>query len=137
MVKFGNGTKVSDAYVNDDGTITEAVYTGNTPLCAENLNLAQQIDVGQVTITEGTTITNGYELTLPVTYEVGNNSLALYLEGERLIKATDTTDGHYTEIGDDDEESTTIALYRTDDDGDWTLTEDITIIAVVKGVGQD
>lgn len=38
--------------------------------------------------------------------------------------------------GDDDEESTTIAFYRTDDDGDWELTKDITILAVVKGVEQ-
>ena len=98
MVKFENGTKTADAYIDDDGNIVEAEWEGTTPLCAENLNLAQQIDTGTVTIASGTTITNGYEVALPVTYEVGNNSLSLYLEGERLIKATDTTDGHYTEV---------------------------------------
>ena len=99
MVKFQNGTKTADAYIASDGTtIVEAEYEGTTPLSADNLNLAQQIDTGTVTIASGTTITNGYEVTLPVTYEVGNNSLTLYLAGEKLIKATDDTDGHYTEV---------------------------------------
>lgn len=94
------------------------------------------ISTGTVTIASGTTITNGYEVTLPIKYEVGNNSLTLYLAGEKLIKATDDTDGHYTEVGNDDEESVTIAFYRTDDDGDWILTENVILEAVVKGVEQ-
>lgn len=137
MVKFVDGTKKSDAYIDNEGNIVEAVWEGTMPLSANNLNLAQQIDTGIVTIASGTTITNAYEITLPVTYIVGDNSLTLYLAGEKLVKATDDTDGHYVEVGDDEEESTTIAFHRTDNDGDWTLIEDITIEAVVKGVIQE
>ena len=48
-----------------------------------------------------------------------------------------TQTGIIQKYGDDGEESTTIAFYRTDDDGDWTLTEDVILEAVVKGVEQD
>lgn len=41
MVKWKNGTLVSPAHVNEDGTITPAVYEGETPLSAYNLNLMQ------------------------------------------------------------------------------------------------
>lgn len=48
MVNWKDGVKISDAYVNEDGTITEAEYEGDTPLSAHNLNLMQQIDTGVV-----------------------------------------------------------------------------------------
>lgn len=98
MVDFEDGIKVSDAYVNADGTVTDAVWSGNTPVSAYNLNLAQKKNTGQVTIASGTTISNGYTVTLPVKYQVGNNSLELYLSGEKLIKQEGTADGHYTEV---------------------------------------
>ena len=50
MVNFENGQA---PYVNDD-----------------NLNLMQKIDTGTVTISANTTITNNYEVTLPLKYQV-------------------------------------------------------------------
>lgn len=65
MVEWQDGIKISDAHVNEDGTITEAVYEGETPLCAANLNLMQEIKTASVVLPKDTTITNGYEVTLP------------------------------------------------------------------------
>lgn len=42
MVEWQDGTLVSPAYVNEDGTIIPAVYEGNTPLSAYNLNKMQE-----------------------------------------------------------------------------------------------
>ena len=41
MVEWQDGTLVTPAYVNEDGTITPAVYEGVTPLSAYNLNKMQ------------------------------------------------------------------------------------------------
>ena len=89
---------------------------------------------GDTVISSGTTLTNGYEVTIPVSYVVGSNSLEVYYNGWRLIpKTSDNDDGHYTEVGDSGAEGTTIAFYRTDEDGDYTLTEDAHLHVVVKG----
>lgn len=48
MINWKDGVKISDAYVNEDGSVTEAVYEGDTPLTAHNLNLMQKIDTGVV-----------------------------------------------------------------------------------------
>lgn len=53
MVKWEDGELITPAKVNEDGTITPAVYTGNTPINAHNLNKAQEL----VNIYEGTNIT--------------------------------------------------------------------------------
>ncbi|MCI8396148.1 MAG: hypothetical protein HFJ52_00090 [Clostridia bacterium] len=70
MVNWQDGTKISDAHVNEDGTITEAVYEGDTPLSAYNLNLMQQIDTKSLTIPKNTTLTNNYEVILPLKYQI-------------------------------------------------------------------
>ena len=41
MVEWQDGTLVTPAHVNEDGTITPAVYEGVTPLSAYNLNKMQ------------------------------------------------------------------------------------------------
>ena len=41
MIEWQDGTLVSPAHVNEDGTITPAVYEGATPLAANNLNKMQ------------------------------------------------------------------------------------------------
>lgn len=107
-----------------------------TPLHKSNLNLMQQISIASVTIASGTTITNGYEVTLPIKYQVGNNSLEVRLNSEVLKLATSTEDGHYKEVGNSGALSNKIQFYRTSSDGSWTLTEAINITAVVKGVEQ-
>ena len=38
-------------------------------------------------------------ITIPLTYQVGNNSLQVYVLGERLIKVDGNKDGHYKEVG--------------------------------------
>ena len=43
MVEWKDGTKVSDAYVDSNNNIVPAVYSGNTPLSAYNLNKMQQL----------------------------------------------------------------------------------------------
>ena len=93
--------------------------------------LQKQADM---TIEAGTTITNGYSITLPITYTVGRNNLALYWNGQRLIpKTSSNTDGHYQEVGTTGSTSSTITIYRTSADGDYTLTEDVHLHIVVKG----
>lgn len=85
-------------------------------------------------IEAGTTITNGYSITLPITYTVGRNNLELYWNGQRLIpKTSSNTDGHYQEVGSTGSSSSTITIYRTSADGDYTLTEDVHLHVVVKG----
>lgn len=69
MVKWQDGVKISDAVINEDGTVTDAVYEGETPVSAPNLNLMQQIDTASLTITKGTTLTNNYTVTLPLRYQ--------------------------------------------------------------------
>lgn len=98
----------------------------------ENLEVAKNIDIGTVTIAANTTITNGYEVTLPIQYQVGNNSLELRLDSEVLKLATDTEDGHYKEIGTAGAKSNIIQFYRTTADGNWTLDEDATLTAIVR-----
>lgn len=41
LINFQDGTKVSDAYVNESGNIVPAVYTGATPFSAYVMNLLQ------------------------------------------------------------------------------------------------
>lgn len=93
--------------------------------------LQKQADI---VIESGTTITNGYSITLPTTYTVGRNNLELYWNGQRLIpKTSENSDGHYQENGAVGSSSSTITIYRTSDDGDYTLTEDVHLHVVVKG----
>ncbi len=70
MVVWKDGTLVTPAHVNEDGTITAAVYEGETPLSAELLNLMQKVDTKSITIAKGTVITNNKEITLPLKYQV-------------------------------------------------------------------
>lgn len=101
MVEWQDGTLVSPAHVNEDGTITPAVYQGTTPVSAYTLNKMQD-DLngysGIVKITATTSI-----ITLPAYYEVGANVLTVYGNGEKMIKASNLTgvDGHYIEVGEE------------------------------------
>lgn len=101
MIKWEDGKLVSPAKVNEDGTISPAVYEGATPLSAYNLNKMQN-DLngysGIVKITKATSI-----ITLPKYYKVGANVLEVYGNGEKMIKASNLTgeDGHYIEVGEE------------------------------------
>lgn len=50
-------------------------------------------------------------ITIPLNYQVGNNSLEVYVFGERLVKVDGDKDGHYTEIGDNGSISNQIQLH--------------------------
>lgn len=89
---------------------------------------------GSVIVAKGTTIINEYEITLPLSYVVGNNSLELFWNGAKLIMATDTSDGHYKEVGTVGQTSNKIKMHRTTTDGNYTLPEDVILEAVVIGV---
>lgn len=93
--------------------------------------------VARTTVSANTTITDGYRIVLPINYKVGNNSLALFWNGVRLTKATDTEDGHYKESGTVGELSNEILMHRTTADGNYTLPEDITLTVVVQGVNDE
>lgn len=94
------------------------------------------ISKGQATIASGTTITNGYEVTLPVYYVVGNNSLFLMAGSEVMQLATSSFNGHYKEVGTSGARSNKIQFYRTSAEGSWTLDEDLILTCVVRGVEQ-
>lgn len=51
-------------------------------------------------------------ITIPVTYQVGNNSLEVYVLGERLVKVDGNKDGHYTEVGTTGKTSNQIQLHN-------------------------
>lgn len=99
--------------------------------------LLKRVDVSTVTIPANTTITNGYEITLPIQYQVGNNSLELRLDSEVLKLASETADGHYKEVGAAGAKSNKIQFYRTEADGSWTLEEAALLTAIVRGVSQE
>lgn len=89
------------------------------------------IQTARQIITKNTTIANNHEITLPLNYIVGDNSLSLFWNGSKLIMATDTSDGHYKEVGTAGQISNKITMYRTASDGNYTLPEDVILEAVV------
>lgn len=101
----------------------------------DNKGISGEINtkVARVKIYSGTIITDEYEIMLPLDYIVGSNSLELYWNGVKLIKATDTEDGHYIEIGMPSSESNLIQMHRTAEDGNYTLSEDVILEAIVRG----
>lgn len=60
------------------------------------------------------TIADNSTITSPIKYEVGNDSLEVYLMGEKLVKADPDhgVDGHYLEVGTKGSVSTQIKLYN-------------------------
>ena len=77
-----DGKKISDARANEDGSITPAVYQGNTPITAYNLNKAQEelkkeVGIKNVTGTEEETI-DANTLTDIGIYRVSGNKTNFY-----------------------------------------------------------
>lgn len=106
-INFEDGQLVTAGYVKEDGTIEEAVYEGETPLSAFMMNKLQNnieeaIDeqTSHKYILKLTSSVSSKEITLPAKYKVGADTLDVYFNGERLIKAsTADTEGHYYEVG--------------------------------------
>lgn len=72
----------------------------------------------------------GAIVNVPFYYIVGDGSLDVYLNGERLIKSSDEagTDGHYVESGEMDSISNKIKLTK-----DWNLEAGDVLDFVVRG----
>ena len=101
-IPFEDGIKTQEAYVTineQNYLINPAVWQGTTPLKAQNLNKMQDnieeaINIQRATVTLESTVNANTNYTLPVYYEVGNNSLEVFYCGSKLEKGTD-----YNEIG--------------------------------------
>lgn len=95
-IPFEDGVKTQEAYVTvneQNYQVTPAVWTGNTPLKAQNLNLMQDnieeaINIQRASVTLESTVNASTNYTLPenMCYEVGNNSLEVYYCDTKLKK---------------------------------------------------
>lgn len=125
-IPFQDGTKTQEAYVTIDGQnyqVTPAVWSGTTPLKAQNLNLMQDnieeaINIQRASVTLESTVNANTNYTLPVYYEVGNNSLEINYCGSKLIKGVD-----YNEIGNSGEVSNIIQFLDSVGDLDMSGVE--------------
>ena len=125
-IPFQDGTKTQEAYVTINGQnyqVTPGVWTGNTPLKALNLNKMQDnieeaINIQRSTVTLSSTVNANTNYTLPVYYEVGNNSLEINYCGSKLIKGVD-----YNEIGTTGEVSNIIQFTEAIGDLDMSGVE--------------
>lgn len=125
-IPFEDGTKTQEAYVTIDGqnyTVTPAVWAGNTPLKAQNLNLMQDnieeaINIQRSTVTLSSTVSANTNYTIPLYYKVGNNSLEVIYCGSKLAKGQD-----YNEIGTTGEVSNTIQFLDSVGDLDMSDVE--------------
>lgn len=78
---------------------------------------------------EGIEISNGMQIQFNESmYIVGSNILKVYWNGVLLLNATNTNIGHYKEIGNKGEYSRRIEFYRTEEEGDYILTDKVILI---------
>ena len=125
-IPFEDGTKTQEAYVTIDEQnyqVTPAVWSGNTPLKAFNLNKMQDnieeaINIQRATVTLECTVNANTNYTLPtgMYYEVGNDSLEINYCGSKLIKGVD-----YNEVGTAGDVSNVIQF--TDSIGDLDMSD--------------
>ena len=125
-IPFEDGTKTQEAYVTIDEQnyqVTPAVWTGTTPLKAQNLNKMQDnieeaINIQRATVTLESTVNANTDYTLPsgMYYKVGNNSLEVIYCSTKLVKGQD-----YNEIGNVGEVSNVIQF--TDSIGDLNMSD--------------
>lgn len=125
-IPFQDGTKTQEAYVTINGQnyqVTPGVWTGNTPLKAQNLNKMQDnieeaINIQRSTVTLSSTVNANTNYTIPLNYQVGNNSLEVFYCGSKLEKGTD-----YNEIGTTGEVSNIIQFLDSIGDLDMSDVE--------------
>lgn len=111
------------------------LYQQETNQKIESLNdeINSQIDnvkSTKYTLTIAETTETGAEITLPCYYKVGQGTLDVYLNGERVILSSDEagTDGHYQEVGELDSISNKIKTTT-----DWNLEAGDVLDLVVRG----
>ena len=142
---FKNGTLKSKAYFMNGEVkqeVEEAIYEGETPLSAENLNdmqnnIEEEIDSHiehKYFLKLTSAVAKGGTITLPCNYKVGTGCLDVYYMGELLALSSDTsgTDGHYTEVGENGTVSNQIKLTT-----DWDCEAGEYFDFVVRGEYND
>ena len=127
-IPFEDGVKTQEAYVTineQNYQVTPAVWTGTTPLKAQNLNKMQDnieeaINIQRATVTLQTTVNANTNYTLPtgIYYEVGNNSLEVIYCSTKFVKGVD-----YNEIGNTGEVSNVIQFLDSVGDLDMSDVE--------------
>lgn len=134
LANYGELQEYIATITNSIDSLVDQRMLSNTKIATKTIPHKTTVDG----VEQDTTITNGYEVTLPdgLQYQVGNNSLEVRLNSIVLIRATDTQDGHYKEVGQAGALSNKITFYRTEADGNWVLYEDITMTFVIRGVAQ-
>lgn len=93
-IPFVDGTKTQEAYitVNEQNyEVTPAVWNGTVPLSAQNLNKMQDnieeaINIQRATVTLESTVNANTNYTIPLSYQVGSNSLEVYYCSTKLQK---------------------------------------------------
>ena len=138
---FKNGTLKSKGYfMNGDvkQEVEEAVYEGETPLSAENLNDMQDNIEEEINshiehkyhLNISTAVTKGGVITLPFYYKVGTGCLDVYSMSELLRLSSDDagTDGHYKEVGESGSISNQIKTTT-----DWGIEVDRYFDFIVRG----
>lgn len=138
-IPFEDGQKTQEAYVTvneQNYLVTPAVWQGNTPLSALNLNNMQKniedsVEAYIYNLILSADVAAGGEITLPFYYKVGANVLQVYYMGQLLLLSSDDagTDGHYRELGEVDSISNKIKLTS-----DWSAETGEYFKFVVKGV---
>ena len=122
-IPFEDGTKTQEAYVTineQNYQVNPAVWNGTVPLSAQNLNKMQDnieeaINIQRASVTLESTVNASTNYTIPLSYQVGNDSLEVYYCGSKLVKGQD-----YNEIGNVGEVSNVIQF--TDSIGDLDMS---------------
>lgn len=127
-IPFQDGAKTQEAYVtvNDQNyLVTPAVWSGDTPLSAFNLNKLQDnvenaINIQRATITLDNTVNANTNYSLPtgIYYEVGNDSLEVHYCDTKLKKSVD-----YNEVGSIGQVSNTIQFLSSIGDLDMSTVD--------------
>lgn len=101
-----------------------------TPLSAYNLNrLQQNLITTKYQMTFSSAVSGGSIITLPCYYQVGQDTLDVYLNSELLKKAsTKDSEGHYYEVGNSDKKSNQIKITS-----DWSIASGDVLNLIVRG----
>ena len=138
-IPFEDGQKTQEAYVTvneQNYLVTPAVWQGDTPLSALNLNnmqknIEESVETYIYNLILTANVAAGGEITLPFYYKVGANVLQVYYMGQLLLLSSDDAgkNGHYREVRTSGSLSNKIKLTT-----DWSADKGEYFKFVVKGV---
>lgn len=140
MITFENGQLIegeyvqTEAYIEDlDGTkhyLKVPKIEGTTPMSAENLNTLQKdlIEHRSVEVITARNMTEDMEFTLTNYYEVGNDSLKLFLCGQLLENGVHYREGKFDETSQIGDVTNKITLLT------WgSLSKDYDLTVIITG----